>query len=81
MSVITIDPAFMTAPQWADAMILNLEQYGNIGRLDDEKKWREWASQLLNLPKLAGNVVPDPYQFDDWRTWAIRCVENIGQLS
>lgn len=80
MSVLIISPAFMTAQQWADSMVPNLEQFGNIGRLEDEKKWRDWATQLLNLPKLAGSIIPDPYQFDDWRAWARRCVENLAEV-
>lgn len=80
MSVFTVNPMFMTPREWTDAMMTNLEQFGNIGRLDDEKKWQEWATQLLNLPKLAGSIVPDPYQFDDWRAWARRCIENLAEV-
>lgn len=80
MSVFVIDPRYMDAVEWADAMVPNLEKLGNIGRLDDADKWREWASQLLNLPKLAGSIVPDPYQFDDWRDWAQRCNKNLTEV-
>lgn len=70
MSVWTIDPFGMTAIQWADAMALNIEQFGNLGRLENEEQWRAWAEQLLNLPGISGSIVPDPYAFESWQVWA-----------
>lgn len=78
MSVHVISPDFVSATEWADFMVPNLEQYGNLGRLDDEKEWRTWGLQLLNLPALSGSIIPNPYDFDDWRAWARRCVENLA---
>ena len=78
MSVSTINPSFMNARTWADFMVPVLEQFGNLSRLDQREDWREWGAMLLNLPALSGSIVPDPYQFDDWRVWAQRCNENLS---
>jgi hypothetical protein len=68
----------MTVRDWTDAMVQNLEQFGNLGRLDHREDWREWGAELLNLPAISGSIIPDPYQFDDWRAWAQRCNENLS---
>lgn len=80
MSINVINPAYLTVRQWTDFMTPNLEKYGNIGRLTNDEGWREWGAQLLNVPKLSGSIVPDPYQFDDWRAWAQRCVANMAEV-
>lgn len=79
MSVNIVDPHFVSLREWADFMVPNLEQFGNLGRLDDETQWKVWASELLNLSSISGNI-PNPYQFDDWRTWAARCVQNLAEI-
>ena len=79
MSVQTIDPAHVSVQEWCDFMVPNLEQFGNLGRLDGDN-WREWGTQLLNLPALSGSIVPDPYQFDDWILWAMRLNENLWTM-
>lgn len=80
MSVNIIDPSFLTVRQWMDFMVLNVEQFGNLGRLDDDAKWQAWGAQLLNLPALSGSIVPDPYQFTDWRTWAARLCQTLSEM-
>lgn len=77
MSVDTIDPAYLTVTEWTDFMVTNLEQFGNLPRLDDPNGWRDWALALLNLPALSGSIVPDPYQFETWTAWAMRLNENL----
>lgn len=79
MGVSTISPSYMTFRQWADFMVPNLERFGNLGRLAREEEWREWGAALLNLPALSGSIVPDPYQFDDWRKWVQRLNENLAE--
>lgn len=81
MSIQPIDPSYMTVKQWADFMVPVLEPFGNLGRLDRDEHWRDWAAQLLTLPKLSGSIVPDPYQFEDWRTWAVRACAGLSQVS
>lgn len=80
MSVTTIDPRGISLREWCDFMVPNLEQFGNLARLDDDDMWREWAMQLLNLPRLSGSIVPDPSDFDDWAEWATRLNKNLWAM-
>lgn len=67
-----IDPRGLELTAWADAVILdNGDAYG-FGRLDDESQWQNWAVNLYRAQPFAQKTVPDPYQFDDWREWAMR---------
>ena len=67
-----IDPYGLTVTQWADAAILVVDSTWSFGRLDDEERWREWAAGFLTAPSFASQIAPDPYQFADWRDWAMR---------
>lgn len=80
MSIRVIIPSHLTLREWVDFMTPNLEQYGNLARLDDEKEWRAWAATLLNLPAFSGSIVPNPYHFDDWQTWVQRLNENLAEV-
>lgn len=80
MSVYTINPAFLTVRQWCDFMTPNLEKFGNLGRLSDDEKWQQWGAELLNFPALHGSIVPDPYQFTDWRAWAARLCQTLSEM-
>lgn len=81
MTVSTVNPAFLSVKEWTDFMVPGLEQFGNLGRLERDEDWQEWGAQLLNLPTLSGSIIPNPYEFDDWRTWAARCVQNLSEIS
>jgi hypothetical protein len=78
MAVQVINPYGMTARDWTDAMVINLEQFGNIGRLENEDQWRDWALQLMTLGSLSGTTVPDPYGFLEWRPWAEALTKNLA---
>lgn len=80
MTVTVIDPAYLTVTEWCDFMVTNLEQFGNLPRLDDPEKWRDWGVELLNMPQLSGSIVPDPFQFDNWTAWAMRLNENLWAM-
>ncbi len=80
MSVLTINPDYLTVQQWADFMVPNLSQYGNLGRLDDETEWAEWGERLMNLPGLSGSIVPDPRAFENWREWVDRLNQNLSAV-
>lgn len=67
-----IDPRGMTLRAWADAVILDTSAVWISGRLDDDTKWQDWAVGFLRAPSFAQRTVPDPYQFSDWREWALR---------
>jgi hypothetical protein len=67
-----IDPVNMSLTEWADAVMLTVADTWSFGRLDDENKWQDWAVGFVRAPSLAQRVLPDPYQFTDWRDWAQR---------
>lgn len=67
-----IDPLNMSLTAWADAVMVSLDDPWSFGRLDDETKWQDWAVGFVRAPSLAQRVLPDPYQFTDWRDWAQR---------
>lgn len=70
-------PSFMELHDWADQMMLDLDVYGALGRLDDETQWQNWAMQFLNNTTLGRNL-PMPYDFDDWRDWAERFAQALS---
>lgn len=67
-----INPIGLTLPQWADAVILDNGDAFSFGRLQDESEWQSWARAFCTAQPFAQRAVPDPYQFDDWREWAMR---------
>jgi hypothetical protein len=67
-----IDPRGMGLIDWADSVILSVGDAWSFGRLDDENEWQGWATGFLRATPFSRRVVPDPYQFDDWREWAMR---------
>lgn len=77
MSVRTISPVHIDLQHWADAMVQNVEKYGNLGRLLNDD-WRGFGLNMMTLPALSGSVVPDPYSFDTWQDWASRLNENLS---
>lgn len=80
MSIQTISPYGMPVRDWCDAMTINLEQFGNLPRLETEAAWREWGAELLNLGGLSGSIVPDPYTFARWEDWAERLNEGLAAV-
>ena len=67
-----IDPRGMQLIDWADSVILSVGDAWSFGRLDDENEWQDWAVAFLKASPFSTRVVPDPYQFDDWREGAMR---------
>lgn len=68
----SIDPRGMGLKEWADAVILSLGDVWAYGRLDDETRWQDWAVGLVRATPFSQRSLPDPYQFSDWRDWAMR---------
>ena len=66
-------PTGMTAIDWADCVVLELDAYAALGRLDNEAEWQDWAVQFRNITAL-GKGIPDPYGFENWNEWADRFV-------
>lgn len=67
-----IDPRGMRLLDWADSVILAAGNSWSFGRLDDEAKWQDWAVGFVRASDFTQRVLPDPYQFTDWREWAMR---------
>lgn len=67
-----INPRYMTLTQWADAVILQSSDAWSFGRLDDESRWQDWATGFVRASNFTQQFIPDPYQFSDWREWAMR---------
>lgn len=61
-------------------MALDLWKFGPIPRIYRDDEWREWGAALLALPTLHGILLPDPYQFSDWRRWAERVNEAFSSI-
>jgi hypothetical protein len=57
---------------WADSVILDLGDAWSFGTLKDEARWQEWAANIVRASTFAQQVLPNPYQFNDWREWAMR---------
>jgi hypothetical protein len=67
-----IDPRGMTLLDWADSVILVVNDAWAFGRLTDENDWQNWGIGFLRASPFSQRVVPDPHQFADWREWAMR---------
>ena len=70
-------PTYMSLRDWADQVILDLDPYGTVGRLDDITKWQDWGMQLINNTSLP-ETIPVPYYFDDWQDWAQRFCQVLA---
>ncbi len=67
-----INPIGMTLRDWADSTILSVGDAWSFGRLDDEERWQDWAVSFLRAGHTSPQLAPDPYQFSNWREWAMR---------
>ena len=79
--VFVIDPRPMKIKDWTDAMTINLERFGGIPILQNEKKWQEWGASISQLSSLSGTDVPNPYEFSDWQVWAQRLNETLSAIT
>lgn len=67
-----IHPAGMTWQDWASSVILSVNASWSYGVPPPEDQWRDFAVGFVRAPDFAQRVLPDPYQFSDWREWAMR---------
>jgi hypothetical protein len=67
-----IDPHGLSLLQWADAVILSVGDAWSLGKLEDETQWQDWAVGFVRASSFTQRIPPDPYQFNDWREWAMR---------
>ena len=67
-----IDPRGLTLLQWADAVILSVGDAWSFDKLPSEDQWHDWAVGFVRASPFTQRNVPDPYEFSDWRDWAMR---------
>ena len=65
-------PVMIELRDWADQVVLDLDQYGPLMRLDDEADWQTWGTQFVTISGLSQKNPPDPRAFNDWREWTSR---------
>ena len=63
---------------WADYMYPDLEQFGTVVMMMPGGNWQDWAAGLLAVNKIAESSAPNPYQFDDWKLWAMRFIQTLN---
>jgi len=76
--MIGIIPRGMTVTEWTDKMtpiLINSGSGGNIGRLDDPSKWRDWAIGVILINTRWQATAPNPSQFQNWEDWAERFLQ------
>lgn len=62
---------------WADYMYPDLQQFGVVTQMMPGANWQDWAAGLQALNKIAEIGAPNPYQFDDWKLWAMRFIQLL----
>jgi hypothetical protein len=67
-----IDPRNMTWQDWASSVILSVNDAWSFGVPPEEADWQGWAIGLLRASPFTQQIIPDPYQFSDWREWGMR---------
>lgn len=67
-----IDPRNMTWDDWASSVILVVGDAWSLGAPGAETAWQDWAIGLLRASPFTQQIIPDPYQFSDWREWGMR---------
>lgn len=72
--IVIQDPRTMTFMDWALRVYDDL-QNPLVVQPVSEPQWREWA---LNMVLALGYNLPNPYEYDDWRSWAGRVKEVVG---
>ncbi len=76
MSVV-YDPRYQTWDSWASLMC---EAYATqqLAIPDGEENWKGWAAGFKGIDLFANDAVPDPYEFDDWRSWVLAVVNQVS---
>lgn len=67
-----LDTAGYSVIEWTDYVNQTLQSLGGsvVPVLSNAEEWRTWAATVVLLPGISVFNPPDPYQFDDWRSWA-----------
>lgn len=70
-------PVIIGLRDWADQVVLDLDTYGPLARLENENDWQQWGLQFCVISGLSQKNVPNPFAFQDWRSWAERFVQMV----
>lgn len=70
-------PVIIGLRDWADQVVLDLDTYGPLARLENEDDWQQWGLQFCVISGLSQKNVPNPFAFTDWRSWAERFVQMV----
>ena len=62
----------MTVADWFDAVLLETEGAWAFGKLLDPLDWQRYAVNFLRASPYNTRTLPDPYQYKDWKEWAMR---------
>lgn len=76
-----ISPLNLTLQQWADAVIQTLGSNWQLGTYVDGTDWRQYVVGFVRAPSTAQRILPDPWQFSDWREWAMRAAPMLEGAS
>ena len=68
------DPNLYSMEEWAAEVARPLN---DVPRLVSDD-WRGWANALCLSRYGLLYAVPSPYQFDDWKAWAIRAYQVLA---
>jgi hypothetical protein len=72
-----VDPRGIDLQAWADTLCLDLDDYAVIPQLYDPDRWQDWAAGLVGINGISQQNPPSPYQFDNWREWALRFYQML----
>ena len=81
MGTHVISPQGLNAVEWTGAMAMYMDKFGTLPSIQRPEDWKTWGAEALLLSSLNGIVLPNPYDFSDFETWAQRFVEILASRS
>lgn len=76
-----INPIGVPITYWCDVTAQELAPNVPPMKIDREEDWRRWGAHVLQLLRTKATViVPDPYQFPDFISWATRFNQVIQEI-
>ena len=72
-----VDPRGIDLQYWADTLCLDLDEYAVIPQLSNPDRWQDWAAGLVGINGISQLNPPSPYQYTDWREWALRFYQML----
>lgn len=74
-----VDPRYLNVVDWANLALPGLSKYGRVPVLTHAAAWRQWAYDLIQLPKIASFAPPQPDLSPSWQEWAFRFNQAVPQ--